>query len=231
MAAIIISGFALNIATGRSSFAMPWVVHVHAFVMLAWIGLYLVQNFLVMSDNVAVHRRLGWLSVVLVPAIVVMGLLITRWTMQTRGGPPFFDQNQFLVSNPVQLFGMSALVAWAVTIRKNTGWHRRLMFCAFAMLLGPGVGRLLPAPFLIPYAWYAIAILPAILFPAIGMLADKRRYGVVHPAWLWGIGTVLVLQVIADLFAYSEAGIAFTQQFLAGTPGSERPMKAFFPRM
>ena len=229
MAAIIVGGFTFNIVTGRSSFAMPWLVHFHAWVMMAWVGLYLTQNVLVFSDNVALHRRLGWLSVVLIPAILVMGLAITRWTMQTRGGPPFFAQNQFLFSNPLQLFGMAALVAWAVTVRRNTGWHRRLMFCAFAMLLGPGVGRLLPAPYLIPHAWYLTAILPAVAFPAIGMLADKRRYGTVHPAWLCGIGTVLGLQVVADFVAYSDWGIAFTESFIAGTPGAERPMAAFFP--
>jgi hypothetical protein len=231
MAATIVSGFLFNVLTGRSSFSAPLVVHLHAFVMMGWVGLYLTQNFLFFSDNIALHRRLGWLSVLFVPAILVMGLAITRAALQTRGGPPFFDQNQFLISNPLQLFGMAALVAWAVNVRRNTGWHRRLMFCGFAMLLGPGIGRLLPAPYLIPYAWYLTAILPAVLFPAIGMLADKRRYGAIHPAWFWGVGTVIGLQVVGDLFAYSPLGYQLTEWFLAGTPGAERPMEAFFPPM
>jgi len=231
MAASIVAGFSFNLATGRSSFALPWLVHFHAWVMISWVGLYLTQNFLVFSDNITLHRRLGWLSVVLIPAILVMGLLITRFSLQNGGGPPFFDQNQFLFSNPLQLFGFGALATWAVIIRKNTGWHRRLMFCAFAMLTGPGVGRLVPAVFLIPYAWYLTAILPAILFPAIGMLADKRRYGAAHPAWLWCIGLVLGTQVIADLIAYSDWGIAFTKDFVAGTPGGKRSIEAFFPPM
>lgn len=231
MAATIVAGFSFNIAMGRSSFGAPWLVHFHAWVMMGFVGLYLAQNFLVFSDNVALHRRLGWLSVLWIPAILVMGIAITRYSMQTTGGPPFFDQNQFLFSNPLQLLGFAGLAAWAVAIRKNTGWHRRLMFCAFAVLTGPGLGRLLPNPFLIPYAWYASAILPAVLFPAIGMLADKRRYGAVHPAWLWGIGTVLGIQVVADLIAYSDWGIGFTERFLAGTPGGERQMAAFFPPM
>src|ERR671913_474285 len=103
MAATIIAGFTFNIATGRSSFSLPWLVHFHAWVMMAWVGLYLAQNFFVFSDNIALHRRLGWLSVILTPAVRVRGYVITRWTMQSRGGPPFFDQNQFLFSNPLQL--------------------------------------------------------------------------------------------------------------------------------
>src|SRR5690606_35022815 len=121
------------------------------------------------------------------------------------------------------------MVMWAIGVRRNTGWHRRLMFCAFAALTGPGVGRLVPSVLFIPYAWYVVAILPAVLFPAVGMLADKRRYGIVHPAWFWGVAIVLGLQVFADLIAYSPFGYAFTEWFLAGTPGADRAMEAFVP--
>ena len=231
MAASIVAGFAFNLVMGRSTFTVPWLVHFHAWVMMGWVALYLLQNTLIFAGNAPLHRRLGWLSVAWLPAILVMGVLITRWSLQNRGGPPFFDQNQFLVSNPLQVLGVVGLASAAVTVRRNTGWHRRLMFFAFAMLTGPGIGRLLPSPYLIPYAWYVEAVLPPILFTGFGMLADKRRYGRVHPAWLVGIATVIGTQIVADLIAYSDAGIAFTQQVLAGTPGAERPMAAFFPPM
>jgi hypothetical protein len=230
MAALIVGGFAFNVIMGRSSFGAPWLVHFHAWVMMGWVALYLAQNTLIFADNVTLHRRLGWLSVVWLPAILVMGVLITLFSLRDHGGPPFFDQNQFLFSNPLQLFGAVMLAAAAVLARRNTGWHRRLMFCAFAMLTGPGLGRLLPSPLLIPYAWYAEAVLPPIVFAGIGMLVDRRRYGRAHPAWLVGIATVIALQIVADLMAYSGAGIAFTEQVLAGTQGAERAMTAFFPQ-
>jgi hypothetical protein len=230
MAFVIVAGFSLNVALGRSSFGAPWLVHFHAWVMLAWVGLYVAQNALVFADNIALHRRLGWSAAVLMPLVLLMGVYITRYSLQTTGGPPFFDQNQFLFSNPLHLVGVMAMVVWGIAVRANTGWHRRLMFTAFAVLTGPGLGRLLPMPFVIPYAWYASILLP-LLFPVIGMLADKRRYGSVHPAWLCGIGIVLAIQVIADLVAYSAWGVAFTQEFIAGTPGAERSMQAFFPPM
>lgn len=231
MAAIVVAGFSLNIVMARSSFGAPWLVHLHAWVMMGWVGIYLAQNALVFSSNVALHRRLGWVSVIWLPAMLVMGLAITRYSLHSAGGPPFFDQNQFLVSNSLHLIGLVGLAATAVIARKNTGWHRRLMYCAFAMLIGPGVGRLLPSPLLIPYVWYLSAVLPPITFMVIGMLADKRRYGAIHPAWFWGVGTVLGIQIAADLFAYSDTGIAFTRDFVAGTPGAERPIEAFVPPM
>ena len=229
MAAIIVAGFTFNVIMGRSSFGAPWLVHFHAWVMMGWVALYLAQNTLIFADNVALHRRLGWVSVVWLPMVLIMGVLITLYSLRERGGPPFFDQNQFLFSNPLQLFGAVMLAASAVMVRRNTAWHRRLMFCAFAMLIGPGIGRLLPSPLLIPYAWYVEAVLPPIVFAAIGMLAERRRYGRAHPAWLVGIATVIALQIVADLIAYSGAGIAATEQVLAGTQGAERTMAAFFP--
>jgi hypothetical protein len=76
MAATIIAGFGFNLVTGRSSFTMPWLVHVHAWVMMGWLGLYVLQNSLIFAGNVALHRRLGWLSMLFLPAMLVMGLLI-----------------------------------------------------------------------------------------------------------------------------------------------------------
>ena len=119
--------------------------------------------------------------------------------------------------------------ATAVTMRANTGWHRRLMYCSFAILTGPGIGRLTPNPLLEPYAWWIGAVGLPLIFPVIGMIADKRRYGRVHPAWFWGIGLVIGVQAVADLVAYSDWGVAFTKDFIAGTPGAERSMQAFLP--
>jgi hypothetical protein len=229
MAASIVAGFAFNLVMGRSSFGMPWLVHFHAWVMMGWVALYLTQNTLIFRDNVALHRRLGWLSVIWLPAVLVMGLLITRFSLQTQGGPFFFDQNEFLFSNSAMLLLSVVLAATAITVRANTGWHRRLMYCSFAIITGPGIGRLTPNPLLEPYAWWIGAVGLPLIFPVVGMIADKRRYGRVHPAWFWGIGLVIGVQAVADLVAYSDWGVAFTKDFIAGTPGAERPMQAFLP--
>ena len=76
---------------------------------------------------------------------------------------------------------------------------------------------------------FRATIAATLIFPIIGMIADKRRYGRVHPAWFWGVGTIVAVQIASDLVAYSEWGLAFTRDFLSGTPGAERPMEAFIP--
>lgn len=231
MSAAIVAGFALNVAMGVSSFHEPWLVHIHAWVMFGWVALYLTQNALVASGNVALHRRLGWLSAIWLPAMLVLGMLMTRWSIQQHGVPPFLEVNEFLFSNPLLLLLSLGLVAWAVTVRANTGWHRRLMYCAFTILTGPGIGRLgAPLWFRIePWGWWVLTGGAAIVFVGIGMLADKRRYGSIHPAWFWGLGLILGVQLMADLMAYSAWGVSYTQAFVSGLPGGVRPMHAFVP--
>ena len=228
MAIIIFAGFAVNLATGRSTFAVPWPYHLHAFVFFGWVALFLTQNTLMAAGNIALHKRLGQLAYVWIPLMVVMGFTIMFVTMRRTGGPFFFDQNEFMVSNILQLLIFGGLGFASLRARRHSGWHRRLMFCAMAILCGPGLGRLLPMPLLIPNAW-RILVVTTMIFPVIGMIADWRRSGKVHPAWLWGVGIVLAGQIVADLIAYSPLGISLTEQVIAGSPGADRPMAAFLP--
>ena len=126
----------------------------------------------------------------------------------------------------VWLFG--GLTFWALSRRRYTGWHRRLMLCGMAILTGPGLVRLLPLPLMIPNAWL-ITTLATMIFPVIGMIVDKRKQGRVHPAYWWGLGLYIAVFAISVLIAHTAFGIGVTEQVIAGTPGAERPMEAFLP--
>ncbi|WP_313535581.1 hypothetical protein [Sphingomonas sp.] len=227
MGAIDVAGFSLNLAAGRSSFAVPPIFHVHAFVFFGWIALYITQNLLVDGGSVVLHRRLGWVALLWVPLMVALGTLMTVLSVQ-HGAPFFFDVRQFLISNPLQLLLFAGLVGAALVLRRQTHWHRRLMFCGMAILTGPGLGRLLPMPLLMPYAWWA-TVIAVLVLPTIGAIADQRRLGRVHPAWLWGIGMTLAVQLTADAIAFSPLGTAFTRSITAGTAGGHRPITPAFP--
>jgi hypothetical protein len=229
MALVIVAGFATNLAMGRSSFALPLLYHIHAFVFFGWVVLYVTQNALVASGSVALHRRLGWLAAVWAPAMVLLGTAMTVHSVSRKGGPPFFDVREFLFANPLSLLAFAGLVAAAIVNRRRTDWHRRLMFCAMAYLTGPGFGRLLPLPLLIPLSFWVAGFIAPSIFPLIGIVFDFRRNGKVHPAWLWGIGAALAAFVAADLIAYSAPGTAFARAVIAGSPAAERDLRAHFP--
>jgi hypothetical protein len=227
MAVATVSGFAKMLLLGLSSFGEPWLVHFHAWIMMSWLGLYVCQNYLVWSGDVVLHRKLGRLAAIWLPAVFVMGLIIQRWSVQDHGGAPEVAVNEFLIGNPLSLLVCVSLAAWAIAWNRRSDWHKRLMLCSFAILFGPGGGRLIPlAPF-IPYAWWFAAVGLPLIFPIIGAIADFRRGAKVHPAWFWGMGLLVSSQIAADVIAFSPAGVHFTQWFVAGTGGAQRPMGPF----
>jgi len=228
MAATIVAGFSLNLAMGRSTFAVPIIYHIHAGVFFTWVVIYVTQNGLISANNAAMHKRLGIVAFLWAPLMVVLGFAIMITSMRRNGGPFFFDQNEFFISNSLQLVVFAAMVMSSLRARRYSGWHRRLMFCAMTILTGPGIGRLLPMPLLIPNAWRAAVFVP-LIFPLIAIIAEKRRTGTIHQAWFWGVGSIVVAQIIADIIAYSSFGISLTEWVIAGSPGAERPMAAFLP--
>jgi hypothetical protein len=228
MCAATVSGFVLSLALGRSSFAEPVTVHAHGIIFMSWIALYVAQAVSITSGNVALHRQLGRLAYVFVPAMMIAGTAVMVHSAQTRGGPFFFAMNEFVISNAMGLYCFGGLALWALRVRRHQGWHRRLMLVAMSILTGPGLGRIIPAPLLIPYAW-PISIALTWIWPLIGMWADWRRDGRVHPAYWWGMGINIGVFALSMLLAYSPMGYAFTEWLVAGTPGAERPMAAFLP--
>ncbi|MEJ0064265.1 MAG: hypothetical protein WDM85_01705 [Caulobacteraceae bacterium] len=100
MAVTIAAGFSLQLAMGRSSFGAPPLIHAHAIAFMGWVVIYLTQNILVASGNVALHRRLGWLAAGWVVLMVVLGCAVTAFDIRVVHVPFFFRPAQFLVFDP-----------------------------------------------------------------------------------------------------------------------------------
>lgn len=222
MTLIIVAGFSVQLAMGRSSFAAPPLVHAHAVAFMGWVGIYLLQNVFATSGRMDLHRRLGWLAAAWVVPMLVLGFAVTVAMVQRGGTPFFFRPLQFLIFDPATLVTFAGLTAAAVMLRRRTDWHRRLHFCGMSLLLGPAFGRLLPMPLIAPWAWEASFVV-CLLFPIAGALADLRRDGRVHPAWAWGIAALLGCFVVTEALTYSSAGEAIYRAVVAGTPGAGVP--------
>ncbi|MEP3052191.1 MAG: hypothetical protein ABJP48_05540 [Erythrobacter sp.] len=228
MSIVIVAGFTLNLFMGRSSFDAPWPYHVHGVIFMAWLGLYLAQHITIRQRNFALHARIGKAAYIFIPAMVAAGLLLIVTAARRNGGPFFFNASEFLISNSALLLCFGGLAWWALRVPRHGGWHRRLMLCAMAILTGPGLGRLIPAPLLIPYAWFVITAATWV-FPVIGMIVDKRVRGNIHPAYLWGLGAYVGMFIISMALAFSPPGLGLTDWIIAGTPGADRPIEPFMP--
>jgi len=228
MAAIIVAGFSMQLAMGRSSFSAPPLVHFHAVIFFGWVVIYVTQSALVTRGSMLLHRRLGWLAAAWATMMVGVGIFTTM-TMARQGTVPFFFQPAyFLVMNSITMLCFGALVATAITLRKRTEWHRRILFCAMAFLTGPAFGRLLPMPLLIPFAEWAVFAALMVL-PLVGMVADLRRRGSVHAAWWWGVAAMTASQLAMTLIAYSPLGLAIYDEVTRGSPGAAAPPYEFAP--
>jgi hypothetical protein len=228
MAIVIVAGFTFQFAMGRSTFAARPLVHVHALVFFGWVALFLAQVWLVRAGDIARHRLLGRVGAVWVVAMVVMGIAITVDVIQ-RGITPFFFQPQhFLVINPLGLLCFAGFTAAAIVKRGQSDWHRRLHLSALALLMGPAFGRLLPMPFIVPYAFETAAI-AGFVFIVAGMVRDWRVLGRVHAAWVWGLAVGAVWVAVSGPIARSGFGDALYATVTAGHPGEAVPGLAYPP--
>ncbi len=228
MAVLVVIAFSVQVSMGRSTFASPLRVHLHAVAFMGWISLFLAQSWFAARGDMTLHRRLGWLS------LGWMALMLTAaaWVMiaMTRNAkiPFFFPPQQLLIGDPLALLGFVGLSCWAIARRRDTEWHARLHICAMASLMAPAFGRLIPMPLLIPYA-LEISSLLVLVFPITGMIRDLRQRGRVHPAWLAGAAILLTNIAMVDVIAYSPVGAAVYRTVTTGSPGAQIDPLAYPP--
>jgi hypothetical protein len=152
-------------------------------------------------------------------AMVVLGCAVTVAMVRRGQVPFFFTPLQFLVFDPMTVFTFAGLTAAAIGMRRKTEWHRRLHYCGMSLLLGPAFGRLLPMPLLAPWS-YEATFAATMIFPVIGVMADRRRTGHAHPAWRWGIGTMIASLLLVELITVSPIGAAIYRAVTMGSPGA-----------
>ena len=95
--------------------------------------------------------------------------------------------------------------------------------------MGPAFGRLLPLPLFAPWA-YEATFAALMLFPIAGVIADYRRSGRVHPAWRWGIGTLVASLLLTNAITYSPVGTALYRAARPVRRGLRLTRSPFRPR-
>jgi hypothetical protein len=175
---------------GRRALLSP-LAAAHGIVFFAWLLIFLVQSSLVVSRHVALHRKLG-LASVLVVALMIPLASATTAAMTRRGfdlsGDLRIDHDPlyesiFPFSN---IFIFSVLVIAAIGYRRRPEIHKRLML--FANI------ELMPAPlahFIGHTRWLAslpaaIVMIPISMFVIAAVARDLLSARRVHPL-TWGL--------------------------------------------
>lgn len=194
--------------------AVPPVVHVHAAIMVSWLSLFVLQNQLVHRGELAMHRKLGWVSAAVVAGVAVLGCAVGFEALKSHMIPSFFTPAYFLSLTWIEAPAFALVVAWAVSLRRRTEWHRRLMFAATFILLEPALGRLLPMPLFGGYGEW-LALLVQLAF--VGLIArhDRKFAGAVHPATYAAAAILIIVHSAVSLAAMAPPVISLANSIAA----------------
>jgi hypothetical protein len=182
----------------RTVFLRPWFTeyarlhapaeawfYVHGAAFLIWIALLATQASLVSAGNVALHRKLGRIGFVLVPAMLLLGVIGALIAARRPGG--FFDVAnpplKFLAKPLIDMVQFGVLAGCGLAWRHIPQTHKRLMLIATIGLLEAVIARW---PFSFVTSGPEVAFWMKLLF-LIPLLAwDLLTCSRPHPATLWG---------------------------------------------
>jgi hypothetical protein len=202
MIAISILGFAPSVIDRSARNAPPTIlIGAHALTLSSWLWLLLAQTTLVAKGRTDLHRRLGWVGLVLAPAIIVLGFIVLRgFALRgydlsgdltrglSRGGTSLRDPSGLLFPLS-ELFTFGVMVAFAIGFRNRPEIHKRLMILAVIPLLTEPILHLVGH---LAAFWPAIrgtgagVSLPLTLLLSFGCaINDRVSRGRVQPISLW----------------------------------------------
>ncbi len=208
--AVVAAGFArtyyLKVFFGTP--ALPWLVHLHGALMTAWFALFFTQIFLIATNRVAWHRRLGVAGAGLALAILVLApIVLVRATARELGSPQ--GHQGFVViagMDWVVLADFAILVATAIALalRGHGAAHKRLMLLAACSITLPGISRLPISVSAVFGIFYALILVPVVV--------DTVRHRRLHPAFAWGAPLLIATQRLAYTVATTAAWHRFVIQ-------------------
>ena len=179
----------------------PLLMHLHALLMGSFLLLLLAQTTLVAIGRCDLHRRLGLLSMVIAPALVVVGFLLIRLNFDSlwnalQAAPPGAARDKLEtgleITNNIKLLQMRIGIVFplflVIALRargKDAGLHKRMMILATAMTLPAGIDRIpwLPATMPVspvsPDLYTLVAIAPMFVWDVVRNKSVHRAY------WIW----------------------------------------------
>jgi hypothetical protein len=119
---------------------ITYFIHIHAFIATVWIGILIFQPFLVVNNKIALHRKVGKISYVVFPLLILSFLPQMIRTANSANPKNLF----FSLADCTLLIIFYSL---AVYYRKISSKHMRYMIATTIVFLGPTVGRIGPILF------------------------------------------------------------------------------------
>jgi hypothetical protein len=214
---------------GRGTFNGPPLLHLHGLLFSLWTLFFFSQATLMANRKSRQHRASGLLGISLATAMLFTGLAVAIEGLRNRVDAGYGEAARAFVITPVSAILLFAgLVAAAIVNIRRPEWHKRFMLVATASILqapiarffflaatggGPGVRPGLGPPPPIERGLGAGLLVASLVVAA--MVYDWRSRGRVHPAYWWGFGALMAVQLSRPLIGHTDAWYRFTDFLLA----------------
>lgn len=207
----------------RGTFTGSPMLHLHGLLFSLWTLFFLSQAMLVANRQLKRHRAWGLAGISLATAMLFTGLAVTIQVLAARVDEYGDAARAFAIVPITSMFLFGAFVTAALVNLRRPEWHKRLMLVATVSLLqaalarffllalfgsGPGFRPGLGPPLAIERSMPAGFIADLLIVAA--MIHDRRTHGRVHPAYWWGLGFLVAVQLSRPLVGYTDGWYRFT---------------------
>lgn len=194
--AIAVVGFEPEVRKfAAGTFPIAPILHVHAAIMTAWLGAFVLQAWLGATGRTGNHRKvgpyavtIGWLAF----ASMVFVEYRTNYVHPELRTPYDLD---WKLPGPFIFITFGTFLAWAVHERRRPQWHKRLMTFALFVSLDAAIQRFLFIPMDHGF-WPFAATLNLLLLIPLGAYDLRTLRGRLHPATVRGAGVLLLAEAV-----------------------------------
>lgn len=195
---IVFVGFYRSYFSGFPNFPnIKTIHHVHGIFFLLWLVLLFIQPVLISKGMIDLHRKLGKLSYVLVPLILLSAHFVAR--NQYLGELQAGSRHSAVAGQILPFMEMlvfCSLYLLAIVNRHQTEKHMRYMILTSLIFIVPGMGRILIGMLRFPFTTgiFCAYLLGDLILAGliIGDVLNKRPYR----AYLVGGAIMLISQIL-----------------------------------
>ena len=199
------------------------LIHLHALAFTAWPLLLVSQALRIERGKLRNHRFWGIAGISLATIMLIVGIATAVVAMQARLANGEGDAARAFLIVPITGVGVFYLYFMAAALNfTRPDWHKRFVIVATSSVLQAAVARFVffakhgigpgvrPSSFpVVPVTAPLVGSLLLDLLVVFGMVIDWRRDGRPHPAWLWGLAGLLVVQVARAPLSTTSAWLSF----------------------
>jgi heme/copper-type cytochrome/quinol oxidase subunit 4 len=152
----------------------PFIIHIHFSVFSLWFLLLIVQPLLIKQKNLKLHRKLGKLSYILAPILVLTIMILAKNQIEREILEPDNHAPVTAFIALIDILSLSLYYFLAMLHSKNRRWHVAFLLAATLVILNPGLSRLLNQ------IQFGLGMIVAVLLPfafsIFALIFEKIKY-------------------------------------------------------